>query len=95
MATVIESQAVDDWVETGKDDDDDDDAEPPLPPPPLPPRAPVGGREPSPPLVPPPEPLSPTGTSSTAVRSQAPPAPRNLKQRYRVADLDLKSTLGN
>lgn len=100
MATVVESEAVRetslDWVETLNDDDYDvDDADcPPLPPPPPPQsRLSADGRVPTP--LPPPPPL-PTADSSP--REPLPPPvvrrSRNLKQRYRVSELDLKSTLG-
>lgn len=89
MATVVESQIVEDsspdWTESLNDDDDETELPPPpsLPPPP---RLSVDGRVSSPPPLPPPEPSSPA--PSTAVKP-----PRN-KQRYRVSDLELKSTLG-
>jgi len=96
MASVVESDVVRetslDWVES-LDDVDEDVLCPP--PPPLPPRLPPAeARVPSPPpLLPPPPPL-PSADVTPQPSSVVRPS-RNLRQRYRVSDLDLKSTLGN
>jgi len=97
MATDVQRQIVDnasrDRVDPLYDDDNDDDFES-APPPPLPPLPPPPGLPDGDPVPLPPPPTSPRPPPSEPAVSSTVDHKRNVKQRYRVTDLEVKSTLG-